>query len=195
MHKVDVFAAYINESIKSFLKEEKYQKIQYNGVTRLIVLDPKKNSELVPAVCSPSGECKGITPDDRYPMVMYHRVNDTKVEKAPNQYGDGVKSLKRSFNMGLIVFGQANQLKLDPDQVELLLLSSFPTDAKKQWQTDNKINAFELQITGSNFDSYAIFAREYKGAQYNLKPQHFLFEVKYRIECVFRKDCITTCFC
>lgn len=150
----------------------------------------------IPAVVTNLGEYSHVIPDDNYPIITYHRVlsNTYGVAEQRRQFGDGNKLVVNSTDVLFTVIAFTKRVNMSSDQIEALIMSDFPDELKSPvFEMPEGVFQVTIQPAGSSFDSVALFSQEYRGEVYFLKPESVLFQIRYRIEAVFKKGCFTIC--
>lgn len=149
--------------------------------------------ELIPTQLDLLGEAKKLIPDDINPVQIYHKVNSVITVPDKQQYGNTNDKIIRTAQLSMIVWAQSDKIKLFDFELDELMLSIFPNKIATADLTRLQLTGCTINYNSTDFNSMAIFAREYATKKYYLKPQHLFFEVKYSIECRLNKSCIKTC--
>jgi len=187
--------AFINKCIDSSINNSDLNSRKLFGVADVILTIVDEKEKKIPAIrCGK--EFEDVVYDDQYNLMAYHRQRTTQItlNAAVKSYGDSVNEnlIKTSLN-SMIVFMNMENVDATQEALANSILLSFPTFIPKV-ELDQGLDSVKFMIIGFDFDSIAIFRREYDGLQYDLKNCVSLIEVKYKIECSLNKSCINTCF-
>jgi hypothetical protein len=132
--------------------------------------------EWIPAVVENSGEDTTVFADDEYPLGVYHRLLSKAYATVPNKgYGDSVRIMTIA-DMKLVCWGFRNTLNTTADRIESFIYATLPADV--------------LPVR-SIFDRAAVFGAEFKGIEFFLPEEVFLFSMDYKLQYpVNKRDCI-----
>lgn len=192
----------IIESINSNIKEEAFSDKRFAGSKifglsePIIINQSNQNSDrVVPSIISNLGDAEYITPDDKIPVVVYHHINSNIYTTITEEsFGNG-RWQKNNSDVSMIVMASSAKIKLSASQLETLIMANLIDTISKADLVKYQLKKVFIKIVSSNFNSFAIFANEFKGMKYFLKPEHILFEIKYVIESTFDKRCFKKCEC
>lgn len=182
----------LDEAIRAkSLTDKRFQIAKFAG---LCYLTPSRITEtntmvFVPAKVTTLGECEFIVPDDNFNIITYHRLLQTVHTKEVNAFGDKGSNIDAI----LTVIGFTSKLRLTADELEALFIAGFPSEFSKTFIESVQMRSVFVDPVSSNFDSTSIFNTEYRGEKYFLKPETVMFQIRYRIETVYRPDCFTIC--
>lgn len=184
----------INDSLKEkSFNDKRFQKVAAFGISKSLPYKKGDVIEYIPTELNDNGDAKMLIPDDKNPVQIYHKVNSINYSLQKEQYGNGNDSIVRVANMSMIVFAQRNLIKLSEDMMDLYIIKGMPSKLTTASLTELKLNDCAITQSTTDFNSLAVYAREYNTKKYYLKPEHLFFEVKYQIECKLKKSCINTC--
>ncbi len=174
---------------------ESRQKSALYGISKTLPYKQKADTtyELIPTLLDLDGDGKKLIPDDNNSIQIYHKINSTASIPDKVQYGNTNDKIIRTTQMSMIVWAQSNKINMFDNELDQLMLSVFPNKIAKDKLNEMKLTDCTINYNSTDFNSMAIFMREYATKQYYLNPQHLLFEVKYSIECRLNKSCIKTC--
>lgn len=177
------------------LTDSRFQNRAFAGLCFLVPckINDTNVSAMIPAKVSTVGECNFIVPDDTFNLVTYHRVLSTIYRPSISQYGDGTDYIDATADMVLTVISFTDKLRIQPENVEALFISGFPTSFSSALKKSLQLRSLNAIITASSFDQVAIFNSEYRGETYFLKPGTVIFQIRYQIIQSFKKDCFTIC--
>lgn len=194
MANLNAITQIINDKLKATtLSDKRFQKVSAFNIAKALPVKKADAIEYIPVELCDNGEGKDIVPDDRYPVMIYHKMNSVAYAFQREQYGNGNDSVVRTAQMSMIVFAQRNLVKLSEDMMELQIVAGIPSKLTKQQLIDLKLNDCTISLTTTDFNSVAISNREYNTKKYYLKPSHIFFEMRYTIECRMKRACINTC--
>ena len=153
----------INKVIKAGLKPDLLA--QMYGMAESVVLR-KDDADLVfPAVVEADGECMHDLFDDNNDCCIYHRLLDkVYTQESTGGYGNS-SQLDEVNNMCVIAYGKRSAIHA----------------GELEKQVVDAIIACGGVVESSTFDRLTIFATEFQGIQFFLRPEIFLFRVNYSI--------------
>ncbi len=186
---------FINNCIDSSIKSDRLINRKLFGLADVIITTVDDKDKKVPAIRN-GKEFEQMVYDDSYNLMAYHRARTTHItlNTAVKSYGDSVNDnlIKVSTN-SMIVFMNMENVDATQEDLANSILLSFPSFVTKD-KLINGVESIRFMVAGFDFDSIAIFRREYDGLPYDLNNSVSLVEVKYKIECCLTKGCINTCF-
>jgi hypothetical protein len=185
MQGLKVFTDGVNDGIVTGIlsKDTKFSGYKIFGIAELVTAE----KQTFPSVFLKDGVYAGI--DDRYPVIIYHRVNQVSISEPGFGYGN-VRSntMQAAFSMVMVVYLDKKVTCITSDEFLLLLLTSIPEGLNVEDFQDVKI-----KIGSAVLNQQAVFQNEYKGVQFFLKPESSLLSVSYTIEGRFKKGCFYYC--
>lgn len=193
MINVNEIVSEINKAIKGFLTDSTFAISSLNGIVYPL-LKEKDNS--LPATIDHKGNATYTGIDDKYSLMVYHKIMTTVPKKAAatRQFGDGNKTLQVTNKMSLVVFANREKLKLTQEVLANYIVAALPTNIDKAILSKERLSECTIDVLEVNFNSSALFKREYLKESI-LKPHQMLFEVSYQIVYGFNANCINTCKC
>lgn len=191
MVSVHAIVEEINNAVKGFLTGPSYQMSSLNGIA-YTMLKEKDNS--LPAVVDNEGEARYVGIDDKYNLMIYHRIMTTAPSKKTSQYGDANTRTNITNRMSMVVFANRQKLKLTQEVLANYIVASLPTNIDKSILSQESLNNCTIDVLEINFNSSALYKREYLKDSV-LKPHQMLFEISYQIVYGFDSSCIKTCKC
>jgi len=184
----------INDKLKATVfNDKRFQKAAMFGIAKPMPYKKGDVFELIPTEVNHLGEGKKLVPDDKNPVQCYHKVNAIRNTLSKSQYGNGNDFIIRIAEMSMIVFALRNVIKMSEHDLDFNILASFPAKPTKEQISEMKLNDCTITYNSADFNSMAVYAREYNTKSYYLNTNHLFFEVKYTIECRLNKACINTC--
>lgn len=125
--------------------------------------------QLIPAIIDQSGEVNTNIFDDRYSVGLYHKMTGKEYASSTSGgYGDS-KSVVETKTMSVIVYGVRS--KIDAYELEEKIVSAI---------NSLKGKAYGI-VKSSLWDRNQVFAGEFNGVKFFLKPNIFLFKINYTI--------------
>lgn len=191
MINVNEIVSEINKAIKGFLLDSTFAISSLNGVVYPL-LKEKDNS--LPAKIDDKGNATYTGIDDKYSLMVYHKIMTTVPKKAEaiKQFGDGNKRIQVTNKMSLVVFANREKLKLTQEVLANYIVAALPTNIDKSILSKESLNECTIDVLEVNFNSSALYKREYLKESI-LKPHQMLFEISYQIVYSFNANCINTC--
>lgn len=167
-----------------------YQSIAIYGITELFTKTNKDNSTYtLPGIPDSKGEIKYVGIDDKYSLIIYHRLGvATQVEQSVSSYGDERSNIITTYNNSLFVYGDRKINCASQSNLLELIQTSLPDTLS--------ISGYKnilTKINNANFNTKAIFNSEYSGASSQLKPEKMLIQLNYQIETTASKNCLKRC--
>ncbi len=166
-----------------------------NGLFEEIAIDVSRmNEEKVetfPAIMDNNYEAREISVNDTYPIIIYHKIIRKGYAIAPNNFGDGNKSMIEKTDVKMVVYGKYASLKITAEQLEAVIAMGFPDNVAKAKLTALKLDSMSVNLIGSNMNSAVVFQEEYKGFDLFLSAEDIFFSMNYSIESKFRKGCFS----
>lgn len=197
---IEKIVDYINTSLKaSSLNDKRFQPGKYVGCTTLLPRPKGTGLEVLPASCDANGEYKMVEPDDRYPIIIYHRTISNMYSKVVNtpqvkSFGDEY-ALKCLTEMNLTVIADSRKVNMLAEQLEPIIIYGIPMHLSRDMMIDLGLRSCVITPVSSLLDKINVFKQEYPSTAYFLKPFHQLFSIRYRVETGFDKNCIERCNC
>lgn len=184
---------YINENIKTnvFQKDGLHNSLLL-GVAESVARSNTTN-DTVPIIFNDKELLVELT--DKYNVILFHKINRSQIQITKDNYGSENNSLLKSYNVSLIVFFDRKKINLCKEDFELLVSAYLPSNITQQLIKNLNIQNCYIEPLQTDYNGYALLQREYKTSQFNLKPTHTMFEVQYKIDLKFNKNCLNKCSC
>jgi hypothetical protein len=193
----DSIVQFINEALKgSSLNNKKFQPAAYNGIAS-VVARPKDGGqlELLPAVSVGNADYKPVEPNDKFNLVIYHKVNSNNYQyQKQDSYGDGF-SIKSTTELSMIVWVDGKKAGITPEQAEAFIITGFPFKISEVARKTIGIKSCLITPLAADMDKLRVFRQEYQNVKFFLRPHHIFFQLRYRVELVFDQRCLLTCGC
>lgn len=185
---------FINEEIKNnVFVGEILQKSSINGIVYYI---PRSNEaeDLVPSIFENKKQ-KLVELTDKLNIIIYHTIKNSTKTFDNAQYGDANNIITNNIICSMFVYINGKNVEICKEDLDVLINSYFPTKIDVALKSKLKITDCYITPLSTDFDGYALYKREYKLSQFNLKPYDSFFEIKYQIKLKTKKDCINKCSC
>jgi hypothetical protein len=155
-------------------------------------------TKVQPCIINLDGEGTPVTFDDSYFLTLYHRVfSEAITGQAGRAFGNKAQDFVVSrADCELVVTAQRVKVKMNPRILAGQIFAMFPSNQITITDTsNNKLGVASVLVSSINFDSLAIFGRDYRGAEYYVSESLILIGIRYTIESHFRKECFNNCIC
>lgn len=143
------------------------------GISQTAIVIDSKGETRFPAIIDNDGECHYTFLDDKFKFGCYHKL----IGKTYNQvsgFGRNNRDVEIAEIM-IICWGFRNKLRMSSEQVESnIIIPCLPKEGI---------------LFQSNFDQFSIFSSEFKGIDFNIRPNEFLLSVKYKVQYAFNREC------
>jgi hypothetical protein len=199
MPYLDNIVFQLNSSIVSSLNFIKADRIQTFGIAETII--DVQNDETTgqpktiryPAIINDDGDATMITPDDKYSLMLYHRLETVVNSVVPpkQSFGRSVQ-ISEVNNLSIIVFAFRNKVRRTSYWLEAAMKNKFPDTIKVTDNASKLLSQANVRLATSNFDKLSLLQREYSEINLNYS-QLSMFEMKYRLETTFTKGCMDNC--
>jgi hypothetical protein len=142
-----------------------------------------------------SGNTVRVSPDDTYPIQIYHKILNKSYQVKPSSVGSRSNVVSEKTDVKMVVAGWTNRLCLTQEDLEALITSDFPDQIDPSLYVPLKLQNLVVTLQSSVLDRAQVYAGEYKGIPYQVKPEQILFAIRYQIESTYKKGCfiITDC--
>lgn len=149
--------------------------VRANGLAEPILIDEVGGAEQVrPAVVRSDGEVDSDILDDRYSVNLYHTLTGKSFSTTTKSgYGDTLAYIEES-NLSMVVFGDRSTT--EATALEESIVHTMQTLSFKQGPT----SAYCV-VQSVSYNRQQIFASEYSGVRFCLRPNVFLFRINYKI--------------
>lgn len=183
---------YIVNIIDTALKSQYSKDCVYYGICK----QDAKGEELLPFYYKGNGNYDYVGLSDKSAMQVYHRLITQSNDEDRNG-GFGTNALNTTnYTMELIVFGSQKKIdsKADYDlsyTVHDDVIKNIPLLLNKDQLNEIDSQTCFIQVQGAEMDKRKVFDNEYPNTKYALKPDNFLFSVRYNIALKHLVDCET----
>ncbi len=175
--------------------DSRFNKALY-GVAETLPRNYNDEQDGIPAVVDLNGGIQFSGFDDRYSIVIYHKVLSTSIVDAPIAFGDGNNAAREEAQMRMIVFADRMVTKLQPTQLSFLLLSAINQQLQpSQITTFNGLFGVNIEPGDTNYNGVTIYGDEYRlpASTYPVQPHQIYIALDYTITTDFDTTCISDC--
>lgn len=192
---LDKIIAAINAHFLQILKQ--YPTAEYLGIATQTAIQRNSGTIIYPNVIHLDGTVQGTHFNAQTPYTVYHRLISTSLTSMNNrQYGqDGNVVLVSNTVVQLVMMGSRGQLNASPETLLFQLLDSLPANIDVESGFNIGIKSVKTMESSVEYDSYAIFNREFKGVKYFIGPELFMLAARYNISAPYMKGCASLCNC
>jgi len=196
---IDLLVGLINTNLQQkTLTDKRFAKGDYNGIAMNVYRDRpggQQGKQSLPCIYLEGQDAKYVGVDDSFPIIIYHKLLRNTTQPAKTQFGDGNKTIKATTLLNMLVYADRARIRLSPEDLEALVLSGLVDEVPKADYPANGFSTIVVYHMETNFNAQGIFAQEYQNVDFFLKPESILFQITYRIESQYRKDCLAICGC
>ena len=152
-------------------------------------------TRVFPVVYDLTGNGTKINPDDTYPIQIYHKILNKTYQVKPSSVGSRANVVSEKTDVKMIVAGWTSRLQLTQEDLEALITSNFPDQISPSLYTPLRLQNLVVTLQSSVLDRAQVYAGEYRGIPYQVRPEQILFSIRYQIESTYKKGCfiITDC--
>jgi len=143
---------------------------------------------MFPVVYDDRGQFKYIGIDDKFPLMMYHRITSMITPPDPGSYGDGDR-MKLIAGMRAAIYADRERVKIQADELGLFMSNGFPSVIHKV----PNFGTVAVRIQSIVPDNIAAFQIEYGATPFFLKPEQLLILINYQLETTVKKSCFNIC--
>ena len=132
--------------------------------------------------------------DDQYGFVSYHKVtgrNRRLIKES--SYGASIGMIEDIAQMQLHVWADRRKLKMTAETLDEMIVSKMPVNLTKTQLSSLGLKYVEIVPAGTNYDSTAIFASEYRTDGNRLPSNSILIVISYQVTSRYNKDCDPPC--
>lgn len=186
----------VNKSLQSSLSV--LGGVAVDGIADLVprIKEDGKTIEWLPCMIDNDGEATYVGIDDNYCLQIYHRCFEESYskQKISKQYGDSNSNEQSKANLSMVVMASRSRLRKNSFELNdiitpLIHIKPFEIKDSEGKRISNNV----ISIVKTNYKSLEIFSRDYRNAEYFLKPETIFFEIVYTIESEFNRSCIQKC--
>ena len=157
------------------------------GLAELI----RRNEAQFPGVIK-EGDYTGVSPDDRSPVISYHRLQSLGTTQAARTgTGDESDDIINTYTVGLYVYMDRKITKLSNTDLLLFIQANTPDLLTAKPYSKKVI----VRFTGAILNSQTVFGTEFQGVQMRLPAEKTMFQFNYTLTTQFRRGCFVECPC
>lgn len=184
----------INDQLKArSFKDARFAGAQYFGLANPITYmdGDKVRTKMVELTNNGEVVTDDLFYDDTHPLHVFHVAKESIWrEDAKEDYGNNIAT-RRITNVSMLVFAKRSVIKLDCDDLDLLIKFGLP------------FNIMNIPTYGSvgfvvekcDYNQRTIFSEEFGYDNYTMEPDIVLVRLKYRLECTVSPDCVKIICC
>lgn len=131
-----------------------------------------------------------VTPDDTYPVTVYHRCTGVQFVPIQSQFGTGSSLLKARYNMRAVVFVDTEKIKMEANDLAFLFYAGFPDEIKRSLFTIDGIAKCTVTATSAETDTAKVFQGEFAAPYAGQLASSVLIAVNYVIEIDADRHCL-----
>ena len=188
MPHLNNIVSFINDHLKeNALKSRKFQGGQFYGLAKKVTIVDDEN-HAKPAVMTSDGYGIEVTPDETYPISIYHRCLGGSFADALG-WGDGL-GISELNNMLMVVYADPAKVEITQEDLAFIIAAGLP-DKKFSISDENTAKRASAKVTPLSFenDSKKVFTGEYEAGVLP-QPQAIYFSLSYRIETTADRECV-----
>lgn len=185
-----------NELRSGSLNKEKLQPALFHGLSTTVARKKPGSTDLevMPGIVTANGIGSVITPDDKYAIQIYHKLNGNLYSLEKKSVGD-THFIRSTSDLSMIVITNSKMTGKAKEAIEPVALFGMPQKLSTALLTDLLINSCLITPVASIMDQNALFRQEYPQSKYFLNENVSLFSIKYKIEMTFSQICVDKCLC
>jgi hypothetical protein len=143
--------------------------------------------KIIPAFIKNDGDAEFVELSDQHPVTIYHRLQSTSYQYIQEKAVGDNYTQRQTVEAYLIACAWRPAIKMSADDLNELLVNSFPNNPSVMIEGVNKAL---LLPTGTDFDFIRVFRQEFDKVDYFLKPQQILLQIKYKMQIDVKSSCI-----
>lgn len=145
----------------------------------------QRGNQTLPAI----GE-QYVGPDDKAPVIAYHRVGAITSAASANVAGRSY-DIVNTYNLSLVVYMDKKRTGLSAGELFLFMQANMPDSLIVSNYTEKVIVAF----TGAILNSRTVFNSEFPGGTLEMPFEKTMFQINYTLRAQFNKNCYRECPC
>lgn len=182
----------INSSIQTgAFTGQPFQAAKFHSLTRQRE-NTDKEGWTMPMVINSDDNGTFVTPDDTYPIVIYHTVgNPEYLDDQKVDFGEPGTWVSSKYPMRLICFG--DRLKLGYDQEDILdsMVYNFPKTFSTSFLQPLGLTDCNVDMDSTQNDNLTVWNQEFKNVDFALKNNQFIFAINYTVKMTYK--CFSLC--
>lgn len=186
---------YINSALStSVFSSRVFQSAKYDEIADLVYEEKDGNKIYRPVIIDNDGELHDMGINDIYSLQVYHRQSGLVFEdRQENDFGNEGNTTTETADMMLIVIGDKGRLNVVEQDVASGIWANVPRTLSKAILQGLQLQALSVEPGEVNLDPMQVYAQEYQGVEFVLKPNDFMISMKYKIVTEYNKNCFNIC--
>ncbi len=184
---------YINDYLKNgSLNKSVLKPQQLYGLATMIVRkkDASKATEQLPGIISANGNDVIITPDDKFAVQVYHRIDGAVYDFDKK---GGVGDYYLNFDRGdliMVVIINTERTGVTKEVIEPLFRFGMPQSLTPALTNTLQLRTCRIKAVSADFKHVDIFKREWPQANYFLNEHLTIFTIRYTIATTYLSKCV-----
>jgi hypothetical protein len=190
--------AYINTTLqKSQFSSNKFAGSQWYNIADVVMttgeVEGKSRKEPMIVSAFGSGSAISLSFDDRYPMMVYHQLDDLRYSLSPIDAGPAGTIRLETADMRILFWADRSKLNFRPEQLIAAVEASFPIQFAPTLAQSFGNASTTIEMGSVNDDPYDVFNKEWPGSDFDFFTTTLLFSISYRINNTFNAACFQLC--
>lgn len=175
-------------------KSMPFQSSSFNTLAYVIPTKDDAGVTYRPVIQDNAGNCTELDLNDLYNFQVFHVLDDFDFsEKQADDFGSPGNIISENDTCRMIVMGNTATLGLVREDIMSAVMVDFPREFDAGLLTSLGLSSCVFDQVIVSQDQEEIFASLWKGHDYFMLPQTFLYAVSYRLKCEYAKHCFTLC--
>lgn len=184
---------YINDYLRDgALNKSALKPRQLYGLATMIVRkkDNSKATELLPGIISAIGNDIPITPDDKFAVQVYHRIDGTTFANDTKKGGGDSFLNSESADLIMVVLTNTERTGVTKEVIEPLFRLGMPQSLGLSLTNTLQLRTCRIRPVSVNFKHAEIFKNEWPQGNYFLNQHLTIFTIRYTIATTYLSKCI-----
>ena len=192
MPNLEKIVCLINDSIKNnAFPSQPFETAQFHGIAR-DRSNTEKNGWTMPMVVDNDDNGSFVSPDDTYPLVIYHRSeNPEYTDNRKTDFGNPGTWMEVKYPMQLICFGDRKKIKKQQEDVMDVMIYNFPREFTNAVLSPLGIQDCVIDTNGTLNDNLTVWNQEFKNVEFPLENNQFIFSIRYTVKMTYK--CFNLC--
>jgi len=184
---VDIINSTLTNSTTGVMKDERFQRGKFYGLTELIT----RGDETIPTLVDNNNKKIEVVINDSYPIQVYHRVLSVPPAEQNNDgFGDDI-NYTQNYSMKLVCINDRTKTKIDKFALTEAFLVGFPSQIAETTFVSDYVKA--TKVTVGEPDYVGVYTEEYNIPDTKIPPYIDFFSVNYTVSMEISKDCYSLC--
>lgn len=196
MPGLEAQVTYINSVLKAAqFASNKFTGTQWNSIADDVMTtgEEEGKSRKEPMIIDNHGECESMSFDDRWPMQVFHKIEDIKYSLSPIDVGVPGTIRTEVASMRMIVQASRERLGFRPEQLIAAFEAAFPIQFSSALSISFGNSATTIEMGTVEDDPYTVFNREWPGSNFEYFTSTLIFSISYKVTNTFNQKCFTLC--